>query len=148
MALIDTAYLNAFSNPNIPDYVSMFTRGYNLASAMPWSAENRRKRALEDYQIQQKQAQFAAQMAQHQQEMQMKQALFPYQLQRAKALASGVADTPAPQGGLQNYIAALRAATQQGGPSPSPLPVPTEQPSPQPLSPIPAFGVDPDAPVF
>lgn len=148
MALIDTAYLNAFSNPNIPDYVSMFTRGYNLASAMPWSAQNRRQRALEDFQIQMKQQQFAAQMAEKQRESQMKEILFPYQLQRAQRLASGIEDTPVPQGGLQNYIAALRSATQQGVPAPSPMPAPTEQPSPQPLSPIPAFGVDPDAPVF
>lgn len=146
MALIDTAYLNAFSNPNIPDYVSMFTRGYNLASAMPWSAENRRKRALEDYQIQAKQQQFAAEMAEKQRAAQMKEILFPYQLQRAKALASG-SDTTTPQtGGVSAYIAALRAATQ--GAIDTPAPDQVEPPPQQPLSPTPAFGVDPDAPVF
>lgn len=145
MALIDTAYLSAFQ-PHPTDFIGYFTRGYQVADAMPWSESNRRKRALEDFQIQMKQQQFAAQQAEQAQQMMMREKLFPFQLQRAQRLASSVADTPAPQGGLQNYITALRAATQQGGPEP--LPAPIEQPTPQPMSPPPPFGVDPDAPVF
>jgi hypothetical protein len=148
MPLIDTAYLNSFqSHPT--DYVGLFTKGFNLANAMPWSPENLRKRALEDYQIQMKQQQFAAEMAEKQRAAQMKEALFPFQLQRVKRLAAGVADTPTPQGGIQSYISALRAATQGAPTQPAPIEtLPVETPPAQPLSPTPSFGVDPDAPVF
>ncbi len=97
MDFIDGSYLNAVQNVHAPDYVGLYTRGYQVAQAMPWSQENVRKRQLEDLAISMRQQQFAAQQAQQAQEMQLKQALLPYQIARYQQLAKGgVAGTTNP----------------------------------------------------
>lgn len=155
MALIDTSYLSAFQNHQIPDYVSMFTRGFNLGNALPWSAENTRKRQIEDFQLQARQQAMAQQAAAHAQEMQIKQSLLPYQIARYKQLSSNGTSTGSDADrALLERVAAFGQpqAPTTAFPFPDQAPLTTNQPPPIPVTeqPLPqqATNINFDPPVF
>jgi len=127
MALVDTAFLQPLQNYRPVDYIGLFTRGYNVANSLPWSAENIRKRQIEDYALAMRQQQFAAQMAEHAQQMKLREALLPYQIARYKQLASGGAQNQVGSDPLSGYIDAIRSR-QQGVEAPPVADAPTEVP--------------------
>lgn len=144
MTLVDTGFLSQFPRPEPQDYVDTFTKYYNVGSALPWSAQNRRARAIEDYQLAMKEREFAARMAANQQEMAIKQALLPYQIARQKQLARGASSS---NYGYQTNAdqEIIRRASQFGLPQPETEEV-VEVPLPEEGMPKPLAGASPSFP--